>query len=194
MRSNHRLLGALVALLVLGVPACSAALQPSASSSSTNQPPNGDRFQKPFIFDAELQYPTTKDAESAGAPERGQCVLNPGVGSESELRIVDCADPAAIMRIVQVARMPRECVADVDYRYFSGGGTSNWTACMDINWRKNECVLIDSNGPAPAPCASRAGLVRADGYVSGGTEIGLCPHRSGMAHPTRKFIVCTESL
>jgi hypothetical protein len=95
-----------------------------------------------------------------------------------------------------VAGTPDHCVSDADNRYFHATSQTRWTACLDINWNTINCAPVADGEVNTVACKSAPGrtIVKADAHITGGTELGLCPHKTGMPHATRQFVVCTEEI
>ncbi|MFE3195441.1 hypothetical protein ACFXHA_41015 [Nocardia sp. NPDC059240] len=184
--------------LALGLSIMAGTLATGCSNEHTpsTRPTTGAPFMPPYVFNPVVQYPATADSPAPGGPRRGDCANISGTGTARTLEIVSCESGTAAYRVVQLADTPEHCIDDADNRYFHASAETRWTACLDINWNTINCDTLADDQVTAVDCKPSPGraVVKPDSYITGGTELGLCPHKTGIPHSTRQFVVCTEEL
>ncbi|WP_445515061.1 LppU/SCO3897 family protein [Tsukamurella ocularis] len=125
-----------------------------------------------------------------GAPELSSCGRLEGDPTTARYVRTACDEVTAAFKVVQVVGTPKECVADADWRYFSGKSNQQWTACLDYNWTAKGCVDVERNPSRSGRCGDLQGAgYRPEGILVGVTSTSGCKNK-GIAHPVRKFTIC----
>jgi hypothetical protein len=139
------------------------------------------------------QFPSPATTTAAGEDEApvGACVKITGKRRDAALVLTRCGAPEATHRIVQRVIEPKECVRDVDRRYYRNTSAGEWTACLDLYWANPNCLSITDEATRGVPCDDMTApqRYRATRLVLGVTNGDMC---TGYAHPVRRFTVCTE--
>ncbi|WP_234802853.1 hypothetical protein [Mycobacteroides abscessus] len=107
----------------------------------------------------------------------------------------ECGAPEDNYIVVQQTRNRDECVADVDYKFWSTTADGHdYAVCMDYHWLRDTCLSITREDSHRANCddASQPGREKPVRLVLDTTNLFRCPD-GGFAHPVRKFSVCTET-
>ncbi|WP_457769447.1 LppU/SCO3897 family protein [Mycobacteroides chelonae] len=141
------------------------------------------------------QFPQTPDV-SAPDIRRGDCVALKGSAAHSSLSVVECGSTENNYRVVQITRKPWECVSDADQHYYKNKDGSEFSLCLDYAWGPKDCLLMsDDHSVTRSKCEHNvAGRVeRPLTVVENASNITVCP-TGGYPHPTRRFVVCTESI
>lgn len=141
------------------------------------------------------QFPDPATTTAAGAEDApvGACVKISGKRHDAAMKLTKCESPDATHRIVQRVVEPKECVRDVDRRYYRNTAAGEWTACLDLYWANSGCLSITDEATRAVPCDDTAAprRFRATKLVLGVTNGDMC---TGYPHPTRRFTICTESV
>ncbi len=143
------------------------------------------------------QYPSAPPPVVAGQDQApiGACVNLSGTTSKAVFRVTDCGAPDTNYRVIQRVSTPSECVGDADRRYYNldSSGTG-WTACMDLAWAQNECLIIQNISVQKVSCADSdaQGRQKPVALLTDTTSVNGCGTGGGFAHPVRRFTVCTE--
>ncbi|SKL83779.1 Putative liporotein LppU [Mycobacteroides abscessus subsp. massiliense] len=140
------------------------------------------------------QFPTPATTTAAGADDApvGACVKIIGKRSDATMKLTKCESPDATHRIVQRVIEPKECVRDVDRRYYRNTAAGEWTACLDLNWTSSNCLSITDEATRAVACddTSAPQRYRPTRVVLGARNADMCP--VGYQHPARMFTICTE--
>ncbi|RIQ92028.1 hypothetical protein D2E40_24990 [Mycobacteroides abscessus] len=168
-----------IAVSVLTLPGCQSA-QPA-------EPPGPNYAKIPGQF-PEPATTTTAGAEDAPV---GSCVKITGKRTSAAMVLTKCESPDATHRIVQRVVEPKDCVRDVDRRYYRNTPAGEWTACLDLYWANPGCLSITDEVTRAVPCndTTAPNRFRATNLVVGVSNGEMC---KGYAHPVRRFTVCTE--
>ncbi|PVB03632.1 hypothetical protein DDJ51_12925 [Mycobacteroides abscessus] len=139
------------------------------------------------------QFPdpaTTTAAGAEDAPVRA-CVKITGKRNDAAMVLTKCDSGDATHRIVQRVVEPKDCVRDVDRRYYRNTAAGEWTACLDLYWTSSNCLSITNEATRAVACddATAPRRFRATKLVLNTTKGDMC---TGYAHPVRQFTICTE--
>jgi len=140
------------------------------------------------------QFPTPATTTAAGADDApvGACVKITGPRHDAAMKLTKCDAPDATHRIVQRVIEPKDCVRDVDRRYYRNTAAGEWTACLDLNWTSSNCLSITDDATRAVACddATAVSRFRPTRVVLGARTADMCP--VGYQHPIRMFTICTE--
>ncbi|ORA22891.1 hypothetical protein BST18_23780 [Mycobacteroides abscessus subsp. bolletii] len=109
------------------------------------------------------------------------------------MKLTKCDGPDATHKIVQRVIEPKDCVRDVDRRYYRNTAAGEWTACLDLNWTNARCLSISDDETRAVACDDTAAVdrFRPTRVVLGARSADMCP--VGYPHPIRMFTICTET-
>ncbi|MDM2642440.1 hypothetical protein PP633_06235 [Mycobacteroides abscessus] len=140
------------------------------------------------------QFPTPATTTAAGADDApvGACVKISGPRRDAAMKLTKCDAPDATHKIVQRVIEPKDCVRDVDRRYYRNTAAGEWTACLDLNWTSTRCLSIGDDATRAVACDDTAAVdrFRPTRVVLGARTADMCP--VGYQHPVRMFTICTE--
>ncbi|WP_081343067.1 LppU/SCO3897 family protein [Mycobacteroides chelonae] len=141
------------------------------------------------------QFPDPATTTAAGAEDApvGSCARITGKRTNAVMVLTKCDSTNATHRIVQRVVEPKDCVGDVDRRYYRNTAAGEWTACLDIYWANPGCLSIADEATRAVACDDTTAprRYRATKLILGVSNADMCP---GYAHPVRRFTVCTESV
>ncbi len=160
----------------------------TASAGSSSKTPDVD------FSDIAGQFPQTPDI-SAPDVRRGDCVALTGSAARSSLNVVECGSAENNYRVVQIARKPWECVNDADQHYYKNKDGSEFSLCLDYAWGSKDCLLMSDHSVTRSKCEHNAAgrVERPLTVVEDASSVTVCP-TGGYPHPTRRFVVCAESI
>ncbi|BAX97143.1 putative lipoprotein LppU [Mycobacteroides stephanolepidis] len=168
----------------------------SDSSTSPTAVSAGSSSKKPDTDFGNIagQFPQTPDV-SAPDIRRGDCVALTGSAAHSSLSVVECGSTENNYRVVQITRKPWECVNDADQHYYKNKDGSEFSLCLDYAWGSKDCLLMSDHGVTRSKCEHNAAgrVERPLTVVENASNITVCP-TGGYPHPTRRFVVCAESI
>lgn len=139
------------------------------------------------------QFPDPATTTTAGAEDApvGSCVKITGKRTNAAMVLTKCESPDATHRIVQRVVEPKDCVRDVDRRYYRNTPAGEWTACLDLYWANPGCLSITDEATRAVACNDTTAprRFRATNLVLNAPNGNMC---TGYAHPIRRFTICTE--
>jgi hypothetical protein len=138
-----------------------------------------------------VQAPGIPGATSAPV---GACVSLEGKRNAPKLNVVDCGSPTNGFKVVQRVSTPDQCPKDVDQRFYRYPDEGEWTACLDLAWSANDCLVTNQTSARRVACDDKnvANRVKPVGVLLNTTDISGCDE-TGYAHPDRKFTICIET-
>lgn len=120
---------------------------------------------------------------------RDECVSIAGTAELPLVQAEACGSATSTYRIVQRASSAKGCISDVDIAYSYTTDTTSGALCMDYDWSTEHCMAISENSVSKEPCVE-LGSVKPTFVVVGGIDVSYC-RSGGVAHPIRRFTVCT---
>lgn len=169
-----------------------ADLSTSASSSISSPPGPGLANQ---LSDIPGRMPGGVESQiGQDAAPVGGCVNLSGEKINASIKVVPCGSADNNYLVIQRVNFPTDCVADADRRYYHNGRQGEFTACLDLAWSPQSCIIIDSPKVLRTNCedSSVPNQYRPIKVILNADNVDGCPDK-GFAHPVRRFTICTET-
>jgi hypothetical protein len=122
-----------------------------------------------------------------GRPE--SCASIQHAGGSPKLVEEVCGSTASTFRIIDRVSDVSRCVRDADQTYSWKSGTKSGAVCLDYDWAADQCLRIAKRVVTKVGCAEQ-GAVLPEMAVIGAVDVSYC-REGGIAHPVRRFTVCT---
>ncbi len=132
----------------------------------------------------------------------GDCLRLGGSADRPQATEVPCGGPESNFKVAATVKGgPDQCPADADssYSMHTAFGTSNSTACLDIDWVIGGCMSVDpehGTDPVRVDCNDRgaAHRQRATQILHDVANADQCASGLGYAYDERRFTVCVEDV